>query len=163
MILRIEGGNVGSAIGSALTSAAVRRAPLGGAFIAVAALVAIVGTLADYISSTFDGISLWKLLFTEGLPAGLAIGLVAILIGIALMVIGALVALIANGLPGGACGVFGGVLTLIGYAIFVLVGSQELSLAKGHFADIAGPGSYLIAVAAALAVVGGFLAAIDGS
>lgn len=148
---------------AASSSATSRRAPLGGAFIAVAALLAIVGTLADYLSAKFYGLSLWKLLSTDGLPGGLVVGLMVILIGIAVMVIGALVALIASGRPGGACGVFGGVLTLFGYAFFVIAGSQELNLGEGHFVDIAGPGSYLIAVAAAVAVAGGFLAAIDGA
>lgn len=147
---------------TAFSLATSQRAPLGGAFIAVAALLAIVGTLADYISAGFDGLSLWDLLTTDGVPGGLVVGLVVILVGIAVMVIGTLVALIANGLSGGACGVVGGVVTLFGYAVFVLVGSEELS-AEGHFADIAGPGSYLIAVAAAVAVAGGFLAAIDGT
>lgn len=44
---------------TAFSSATSRRAPLGGAFIAVAALLAIVGTLADYISAESDGLSLW--------------------------------------------------------------------------------------------------------
>lgn len=145
---------------AAFSSTTSRRAPLGGAFIAVAALLAIVGTLADYLSAGPFGISLWKLLSMD-LPGGLKVGLMVILIGIAVMVIGALVALITNGRPGGVCGVFGGVLTLFGYAFFVIAGSQNLNIVAGHFADIAGPGSYLIAVAAAVAVTGGFLAAID--
>jgi hypothetical protein len=131
---------------AAFSSTTSRRAPLGGAFIAVAALLGIVGSLADYLSAGPFGISLWKLLSMDGLPGGLIVGLMVILIGIAVMVIGALVALIANGRPGGVCGVFGGVLTLFGYAFFVIAGSQKLNVVEGHFADIAGPGSYLIAV-----------------
>lgn len=103
------------------------------------------------------------MLSTDGVVGVLVVGLMVILVGITVMVIGALVALITNGRPGGVCGVFGGVLTLFGYAFFVIVGSEEITVVDGHFADIAGPGSYLIAVAAAVAVAGGFLTAIDGA
>lgn len=138
-----------------------RKAPLGGGFIAVGATLGIIGTLTEYLTAGIIGISLWRLLSEGETPGGMVAGVLLILAGVFGMICGALVALVANARAGGTIAMISATLAFFGYGIFVFVASQETSGVAEHFADIAGPGSYLVVGATVFAFLGGSLAAID--
>lgn len=104
---------------------------LDGAFVAVAALMGIIGSCADYLSSADSGLSLWDIRSERAAPGELLAGVVTILIGIAVMVVAALVTLIASGRPGGVSEVFGQVLTLVGHAVFIMLPARRAGRLTG--------------------------------
>lgn len=144
-----------------------------GALGLAAAGFVLIGAFLPYVTageSRSLSVNLWDVLSSSDVAGGGLRGAVLVILASVLVLLaGCTMSFSGLVAPGGLVVLFGGALTLIGYGAFVLVFhdlTRDLSLlddsgfaGSGHWVDVAGIGSYLVALGSVLAVAGGIFAA----